>query len=87
MHDEPERYERLFEAIETELTKPEDHHTLCIVKALKIVAMELSDLNVVASELMDLPESLTSVVHHLEQIDAQTAVVATLAENKPGDRT
>jgi hypothetical protein len=71
-----ERYEREFDRIESEVFDREITGTVGIIRALRCVAMELSELNVAASELMSLPESLSTVVHHLEKIDAQTDEVA-----------
>lgn len=76
MTDNRERYERLFDEILRELEEPEDKHTRCIVEALRVIAMELSELNVAASEVMGIPDRLGTVIHHLEQIDSHTNEVA-----------
>lgn len=71
-----QRFERMFATILDQLGEPEDKHTRCIVEALKVIALEISELNVAASASMEVPEILRDVAYHLEQIDAQTDEVA-----------
>lgn len=86
MPDTRERFERLFHPILMELTRPEDKHAWCIVKALEVIALELSELNVAASQVMEIPDRLSAVIHHLERIDAQTDEVAAPLRNTKSAR-
>jgi hypothetical protein len=70
MSDGKQRFEVAFENILSGLDP--DHHSTAIVEALQVVAQELSELNAAASALMDVPVMLSTVIHHLEKIDAQT---------------
>ncbi|GAB5404337.1 MAG: hypothetical protein Aurels2KO_25680 [Aureliella sp.] len=78
-----QRFERAFDRIRGQL---ETNNTQAIVDALEVVAQELSELNVAASKLMDVPDQLSTVIGHLEKIDAQTDETATLARQKTPTR-
>lgn len=66
------RLQEQFAQIVSELTSsPEDDHTRCIVQALKIVANELSELNIAASQIMKASEALPEMARYLEKIRDQ----------------
>ena len=79
------RYERIFAEIHKNLAKPDACHTTAILKGLEAIAMELSELNVAASALMDLPAQLGDVIHHLELVDSSTDELASLARDRNAD--
>jgi hypothetical protein len=57
-----QRFERMFARIFEQLDQPEDKQTRCIVEALQVIALEISELNVATSTLMDVPSILSDVV-------------------------
>ncbi len=85
MSQKLQRFEEQFHQILLNLAGSEDKHTKCIVEALQVIALELSELNVAASKLMELSDHLPTVIHHLEKIDAQTDEVAEPLRKTGGD--
>ncbi len=85
MSELPPRYERIFSRILKDLEDPEACHTTAILQGMEAIAMELSELNVAASALMDVPVQLETVIHHLEKIDGSTDELATLERERDAD--
>ena len=68
MADNRQRFERMLDEILSDLNEPGHLQTRSIVEALRVVALELSELNVAASHLMSVADHLPDVVHHLERM-------------------
>jgi hypothetical protein len=68
MSGDMQRFEEMFDQILVQLSGPDDKHARCIVMALQVVALELSELNSAASSIMEASDHLPAVLHHLERI-------------------